>query len=60
MAAAGGGAWDIGCQKFQRQWIDRLTAIQVGGSPAGDESLESSPKLVASNERFFPSKVSLF
>ena len=57
MEATRRGAWDVDCRKFQRQWIDRLTAIQVGGSPTRDESLESSPKLVANGERFLPSKI---
>ena len=53
MTAARGGAWDVCCQRFQRRWIDRLTAIQVGGSPAGDELPESSLELVVGGERFF-------
>ena len=58
MAATRGGTWDVGCWRFQHRWIDRLTAIQVGGSPTGDESSESSSELVADSERFFPSKIS--
>ena len=49
MAAALGGAWDVGCRRFQRRWIDRLTTIQVGGSSTKDES----PELVAIDEGFF-------
>ena len=53
MAAVCGGAWDVGCWRFQRQWIDQMMAIQVGGSSTGDES-----ELVAGGERFFLSKIS--
>ena len=44
--------------RFQHRWIDRLTAIQVGGSLAGDESSESSSELVVGDERFLPLKIS--
>ena len=53
MLIARGGAWDIGCRRFQRRWIDWLTATQVGGSFARDESPKSLPELVAGGERFF-------
>ena len=56
-AGNGNRTWEVDCQRFQRRWIDRLTAIQVGRSPARDESPESLLKLVVNNERFFPSKV---
>ena len=58
MAAVCRGAWDVGCWRFQRQWIDQMMAIQVGGSSTGDESQESSSELVADGERFFLSKIS--
>ena len=53
MAAARGGASDIDYWRFQWRRIDRLTAIQVGGSLAEYELLESLPKFVLNSKRFF-------